>query len=317
MISKIIRPDETGLSQAANALKHGRLVAFPTETVYGLGGDATSSSAVASIFDAKQRPTFNPLIIHTADSMTAKTLGVFNEAASILARHFWPGPLSLVVPRSSDCPVCDLACAGGQTIALRVPAHEVAQKLLAKMDRPIAAPSANISGRMSPTLAAHASSSLEASDAVAFILDGGATDYGLESTIIGCFDDQVFLLRHGAVAQEDIEKLAGTLLLPDDDEKIKLSPGRLAAHYAPHARLRLNIKQLQSDEALLAFGRHHLRAKHMRNLSPSGDLREAAAHLFAMLHELDDCADKIAVMPIPMTGLGRAINDRLMRAAKI
>ncbi len=315
MMSKIIPPDAKSVKDAANALRQSALVAFPTETVYGLGGDATSPLAVAKIFEAKQRPAFNPLITHIIDLAAAEALGVFNDAARRLARRFWPGPLTLVVPRRVDCAVADLACAGGATIALRVPAHLVAQKLLAAAQMPIAAPSANLAGRLSPTRAEHISASLR--DRVAYILDGGAADYGLESLIIGCFDDGVYLLRNGAIAQEEAEAVLGApLAQAAGDKETKLSPGRLAAHYAPAAALRINASALRPDEALLAFGRHRLSAPVMRNLSPSGDLREAASNFFAMLHELDQCADKIAVMPVPMTGLGRAINDRLTRAAK-
>ena len=316
-MSKIIQPSRSGLKEAATALQQGHLVAFPTETVYGLGGDARAPMAVAAIFDVKQRPTFNPLITHIKDFEAAHALGAFNETASLLARHFWPGALTLVVPRRADCEVADLASAGNMTIALRVPSHRVAQDLLMAAQMPIAAPSANISGRLSPTRAEHVRAALGHHELVKLILDGGATDHGLESTIIGCFDDEVYLLREGAITREEIEKVLGKKLAPmKGSEKIKLSPGRLTSHYAPRASLRLNIAELQTDEALLAFGAHQMNPDQQRNLSDTGNLREAAANLFAMLHELDQCADKIAVMPIPMTGLGRAINDRLTRAAK-
>ena len=300
---------------AAEALKAGRLVAFPTETVYGLGADACSDTAVAAIFAAKGRPEFNPLIMHVGSLEEARRFGTFSPTALKLAEAFWPGPLTLVVARSPDCPVSLLATAGLDSIALRVPAHPIGRALLSAFGGPVAAPSANLSGRLSPTLADHVRDQL--GDKVAVIVEGGPTDVGLESTIVSCLTDPPSHLRAGGVAREEIEQALGAALAGGEMEDGKpISPGQLQHHYAPRAALRLNAESAEPGEAVLAFGPNvPAHDGLVLNLSPRGDLQEAAANLFAYLHELDASADRIAAMPVPDTGLGEAINDRLRRAA--
>jgi L-threonylcarbamoyladenylate synthase len=312
----IAKADAKAISRAAGLLREGRLVAFPTETVYGLGADATSDEAVAGVFEAKARPQFNPLIVHVANVAAARRLGRFDPAALALADAFWPGPLTLVVPRAKDCPVSLLASAGLDTLALRVPAHPVAHALLVATGRPVVAPSANPSGRLSPTTAAHVAEGLETR--VAMILDGGRCAIGIESTIVGVDGDTPVLLRAGAIERSAIEAVLGhKLAAPRDGGDRPSAPGQLASHYAPRAALRLDATAINAGEALLAFGTDvpdHRGA--MLNLSATGDLREAAANLFAHLRELDASgAATIAVMPVPHEGLGEAINDRLARAA--
>lgn len=307
---------EEDIDRAAAALKRGELVAFPTETVYGLGADATSDTAVAAIFAAKKRPRFNPLIVHVASLEAAMALGRFDGDALALARAFWPGPLSLVVPRNAGCAASLLVSAGLDTIALRVPAHPVAQALIAASGLPIAAPSANVSGRISPTTAAHVRESL--GDAVAVILDSGPTSVGLESTVVACLGGPPRLLRPGGVDRTHLETVLNRRLeSPEGDPERPASPGQLESHYAPAAGVRLEARTVAPGEALLAFGpKPPPHDGPMRNLSPSGDLNEAAANLFRFLHELDtERVGTIAVMPIPRDGLGEAINDRLRRAA--
>jgi len=297
------------IERAAAILRDGGLVAFPTETVYGLGADATNGKAVAAIFAAKQRPQFNPLIVHVRDRAEAEALVEFTPRARALAEAFWPGALTLVLPRKSDCSLSLLVSAGLDTVALRVPSHPVASALIAAAGKPIAAPSANVSGQISPTTAAHVAEEL--GDKVDFILDGGSTAIGVESTVIGFEGDTPVLLRPGGVARDAIERVTGPLANPSDTTI--QSPGQLESHYAPRAKLRLNARDTQPGEALLAFGPPGSGAA--LNLSPAGDLNEAAANLFAMLRTLDKTSNAIAVMPIPDEGLGEAINDRLLRAA--
>lgn len=312
--SNITDPTPAAIAKAARLLREGKLVAFPTETVYGLGADATNDEAVASIFAAKERPRFNPLIAHVATPALAEGLGEFDARAIALAKRFWPGALTLVVPRRADCGLAWLATAGLETVALRCPAHRVAQDLLAAFGGAIAAPSANKSGSVTATTAQHVAEGLGAS--VELILDGGRTPMGLESTIIGLTDKSATLLRPGAIAREEIEAISGPLATAHGDERALHSPGRLKRHYATARRLRLNATNVASDEALLAFGEHLSGARRVLNLSASADLKEAAANLFAMLRALDtEEVSAIAVMPIPAHGLGEAINDRLQRAA--
>lgn len=302
------------IARSAAILKSGGLVAFPTETVYGLGADATNGEAVARIFEAKGRPRFNPLISHVAAAEDARRLGVFDAAADKLAAAFWPGPLTLVLRRRADCPVSLLASAGLETIAVRVPGHPLARALLAAAERPVAAPSANRSGAISPTAAAHVLASL--GDRIDAILDGGAATVGIESTVIDLSGEGPVLLRPGGVPRAAIEALAGALAAPRPGAPLN-APGLLASHYAPGLPLRLEAKAAKPEEALLAFGAPVPRGAALTlNLSARGDLTEAAANLFAHLHALDrpDLA-AIAVMPIPNEGLGEAINDRLRRAA--
>jgi L-threonylcarbamoyladenylate synthase len=301
------------IEAAARALRAGQLVAFPTETVYGLGADAGSDAAVAAIYAAKGRPSHNPLIVHLPSAAEATRFGAFDDRAHKLAAAFWPGPLTLVLPRIAGAPLAERVTAGLPTVALRVPSHPVALALLKACGLPLAAPSANVSGRVSATTAQHVAEAL--GDKVAVILDGGPTEVGVESTIVGLAGPRPRLLRPGGVPREAIEALIGPLDAPEAG--VVAAPGMLASHYAPHCPVRLNVTDPSADEALLAFGPDVPQgAKVTLNLSPQGDLAEAAANLYAYLRRLDraDIA-AIAVMPIPAHGLGLAINDRLRRAA--
>jgi L-threonylcarbamoyladenylate synthase len=306
-------PDE--IVHAARLLQAGDLVAFPTETVYGLGGDATNDKAVAAIFAAKGRPRFNPLIVHMPGLREAETIAVVDERAREIARRFWPGPLTLVLKRRDDCRVSSLASAGLDTIAVRSPAHPVAQALLRQTGRPVAAPSANRSGRVSPTEAAHVAAEL--GEHVALILDGGRCAVGVESTVLDLADRTPVLLRPGGVTLEALTDALGPISTSTGDPDAPRSPGQLTSHYAPNLPLRMKAVTALPGEALLAFGPEEpLGFAAMLNLSPRGDPVEAAANLFAMLRRLDRPEfTGIAVMPIPDIGLGRAINDRLRRAA--
>ena len=306
---------DTAIEAAAALIRDRKLVAFPTETVYGLGADATEEIAVARVFAAKKRPGFNPLIIHVPDLDHAARLVAVNSRARLLAERFWPGALSLVLPRRADCPVALLAGAGLETLAVRAPDHAVAQTLLRACDRPIAAPSANRSGEVSPTTAAHVAAGL--GDDVDMILDGGACSLGLESTIVDLTRDPPEILRHGGVTDEALSAVLGSLAHGSADGTSPRSPGMMRSHYATRLALRTDAHDVRPGEALLSFGRHRVTgAAAERNLSPAGDLTEAAANLFAMLRDLDRPAyTGIAAMPVPDQGLGRAINDRLRRAA--
>ena len=307
------------IAAAAEWLRQGGLVAFPTETVYGLGADAGDDRAVAAIFAAKGRPSFNPLIVHVAGLADAEALGAFSDKARRLATAFWPGPLTLVVPRRKGCRVSLLASAGLDTLALRMPRHPVAQALLAACGLALAAPSANRSGEVSPTTAAHVAQSLGMT--AALILDGGASPVGIESTVLDLSVEPPVLLRPGFVTAPQIEAIIGPIrhadAAQDSGTAPRPAPGMLTRHYAPHTPLRLDATSAQADEALLAFGpQGPAGAAKTLNLSPRGDLIEAAANLFAMLRQLDgEGFAGIAVMPIPHDGLGFAINDRLKRAA--
>ncbi len=305
------------IARAAALIREGRLVAFPTETVYGLGADATNDHAVASIFAAKGRPRFNPLIVHFADPDDAFREVMADPRAATLASMFWPGPLSLVLKRRPGCRLSRLVSAGLDSVALRVPASTTARRLIAACERPLAAPSANRSGDISPTTAAHVVASLNG--APALVLDDGPCAVGLESTVIDLSGDNALLLRPGAITAEAIALRIGPLAtLADEAEGVpRTAPGRMARHYAPGHPLRLEARTVAPDEGLLAFGPRPLSgARITRNLSPGGDLVEAAANLFAMLHELDNAPVRaIAAMPVPDTGIGIAINDRLRRAA--
>ncbi|HTZ35139.1 MAG TPA: L-threonylcarbamoyladenylate synthase [Stellaceae bacterium] len=315
MNANIVPASRAAIDRAAALLRGGELVAFPTETVYGLGGDATSEDAVARIFAAKGRPRFNPLIVHVAGLDAAEAIAVFDGRSRALARQFWPGPLTLVLPRRDAGGVALLAAAGLDTVALRVPAHPVALALLRAVGRPLAAPSANRSGRVSPTEAAHVAAEL--GDAPALILDGGACPIGVESTVVDLSGPTPRLLRPGGATAEALEAVLGPLAAGGDDAAAPRSPGQLASHYAPRLALRLNAVEARPGEALLAFGAAVPAGfAAVLNLSERGDLAEAAANLFAMLRRLDDPRFAgIAAMAIPETGLGRAINDRLRRAA--
>jgi L-threonylcarbamoyladenylate synthase len=306
------------IAEAARLLLEGELVAFPTETVYGLGGDATNERAVAAIFEAKGRPQFNPLISHVLDAGEAARLVRWNDTADRLAARFWPGPLTLVLPRAKESPVALLATAGLDSVAVRAPAHAMAQALIRAVGRPLAAPSANRSGAVSPTRAEHVAESL--GGRVKMILDGGPCEVGLESTVLDLTTPVPTLLRPGGATREAIEAVIGPVALSDaipSGDSARKSPGQLASHYAPARPVRLGATSAAADEALLAFGSDvPPGARLTLNLSPGGDLAEAAANLFALLRALDrPDVIRIAVMSIPQTGLGLAINDRLRRAA--
>ena len=307
----ILPLDENSIAIAGQLIREGRLVAFPTETVYGLGGDATNGEAVAAIFEAKGRPHFNPLIVHLPDMEAARAIGEFGEVAEALAAQFWPGPLTLVVKRRAGSRLSDLVSAGLDTVALRVPAHPGAHALLVAAGRPIAAPSANRSGKVSPTTAQHVAEEL--GDALALILDGGRCKVGVESTVLDVSGDAPVLLRPGGVPLEELEQAFGGRVEIAQAGAAIASPGMLESHYAPGLPLRLEAEGARPGEALLGFGPA---PEATLNLSKAADLREAAANLFAMLRALDRPEfTGIAVMPIPEEGLGRAINDRLKRAA--
>ncbi len=322
LATRVVPADAASVAEAARVLATGGLVAFPTETVYGLGADATNGRAIARLYEAKGRPAFNPLIAHVLNRRAALALARFNADAERLAATFWPGPLTLVLPKAADCPVAELATAGLDTIAVRVPSHGVARDILNAFGRPVVAPSANRSGHVSPTKAEHVQADL--SGRIDLIIDGGATPVGVESTIVACLDKPV-LLRPGGVPRAAIERTLGRQLgdaeaKASGDDDAPLAPGMLASHYAPRARLRLNIRRVAPGEALLAFGpavaEGSERSKKILNLSARGDLIEAAANLFSHLRALDAAGGSaIAVMPIPADGLGEAINDRLARAA--
>jgi L-threonylcarbamoyladenylate synthase len=311
------------VAAAARSLAAGGLVAFPTETVYGLGADAQDGIAVARLYDAKGRPAFNPLIAHVADVHAARALARFDAVADRLAAAFWPGPLTMVLPKATDCPVAELATAGLDSIAVRVPDHTMAHAILLALGRPVVAPSANRSGHVSPTTAQHVLADLRGR--IDLIVDGGPTPVGVESTIVACLGEPA-LLRPGGVPRAAIERVLGRALAyahpaPDAGEAdVPMAPGQLASHYAPRSRLRLEATRVMPGETLLAFGSSLPadadRAARVLNLSPSGDVIEAAANLFSHLRALDAAgASAIAVMPVPHDGLGEAINDRLRRAA--
>lgn len=322
LTTEILPASEAGIKEAARCLAAGGLVAFPTETVYGLGADATNAAAIAGIYEAKGRPRFNPLISHVAGFEAAGRLARFDAAACALARAFWPGPLTLVLPKRPDCEVAELATAGLDTIAIRVPAHATAQAILTALGKPVVAPSANRSGHVSPTTAEHVRSDL--AGRIDLIIDGGPVEVGVESTIVGCFGSPM-LLRPGGVPREAIERVLDRPLTlapaeAESDSAQPLAPGMLTSHYAPRAKVRLDARSLRPGEALLAFGKAEIagsdEAVGLRNLSESGDLAEAASRLFGYLRILDATgAHTIAVTPVPPHGLGEAINDRLRRAA--
>jgi L-threonylcarbamoyladenylate synthase len=322
LTTPILAANEAAVAEAARSLRDGGLVAFPTETVYGLGADASNAATIARLYEAKGRPAFNPLIAHVGDLHAAQRIATFDAQAILLANAFWPGPLTLVLPKAPGCAVADLATAGLDTIAVRVPAHRIAREILRAFGGPVVAPSANLSGHVSPTTAAHVQSDL--AGRIDLIIDGGAVEVGVESTIVGCFEAPM-LLRPGGVPRGEIERVLGRTLLqppddPDGNSDQPLAPGMLASHYAPRTKVRLNAERLEAGEALLAFGPVAISgidaASVVMNLSARGDLTEAAANLFGYLRALDARgARAIAVMPVPHHGLGEAINDRLRRAA--
>ena len=315
-MTRLAEASPEAIAKAAECLRAGGLVAMPTETVYGLAADATSDKAVAALYAAKERPAINPLIAHVLDIEAAREQAVFSAEAETLAGAFWPGPLTLVLPVASSSRISLLARAGLDTVAVRSPSHEVARALIEAAGVPLAAPSANRSGRVSPTTAAHVVADLDGR--VDWIIDGGPCRYGLESTIVACLSSRPQLLRPGAITREAIEAAVGSPIGSGGvPQTAPNAPGQLASHYAPSAELRLDAASASSDEAVLDFGSSLKSAAGVRlDLSPSGDLIEAASHLFSYLRALDAAgAMRIAVAPIPAHGLGAAINDRLRRAA--
>ena len=316
-MARLLPPDAATMQQAAAALRRGELVAFPTETVYGLGADATSDRAVARIFEAKERPRFNPLIVHVSSMAMVLRLVQWNDLATRLGMAFWPGPLTLVLPRKPDCPASLLCSAGLDSLAIRYPSHPAAQALLTAVGRPLAAPSANRSGNLSPTRAEDVAESL--GSAVDIVIDDGPCKLGLESTVVDLTGPVPAVLRPGAITSEALAQRIGSLTAADGGtaDMPRRSPGQLESHYAPRKKLRTGATEVAPDEALLAFGSMPLPgARVVLNLSARGDLGEAAANLFAMLRDLDRTdARAIAVMPIPERALGEAINDRLRRAS--
>ncbi|WP_424981850.1 L-threonylcarbamoyladenylate synthase [Maritalea sp. S77] len=301
------------IEQAARILRAGHVVAMPTETVYGLAGDAACDEAVLEIFETKARPRFNPLIVHCADVDMVKNLATFPDLAQKLAKQFWPGPLTMVLPKRADAPISDLVTAGLNTIAIRMPKHELARELIKTAGFPVAAPSANPSGKLSPTTAQHV---LEGFGGQVPVVDGGAAKEGVESTIVAVGDDQLVLLRPGTISRAQLTAATKVPVLDPQDKTIK-APGMLLSHYAPNAAVRLNAVKCEEGEAALNFGGSKLTsAMATLDLSPAGDLAEAARNLFSFLRKLDQPGvGTIAVAPIPEDGLGEAINDRLRRAA--
>jgi L-threonylcarbamoyladenylate synthase len=322
LVTRVSKADGAAIADAVRCLGAGGLAAFPTETVYGLGADASNGQAVARLYEAKGRPAFNPLIATVVDLAAARALAGFSADAALLAEAFWPGPLTLVLPKAAACPVVDLATAGLDSIAVRVPSHIVARAIVGGFGKPVVAPSANRSGHVSPTTAAHVLADL--GGRIDLIVDGGATPVGVESTIIACLDEPA-MLRPGGLPREAIERALNRPLaqLPAETamaDDAPLAPGMLASHYAPRTPLRLDASAVAVGECLLAFGPNFIpgseRAMRVLNLSQRGDLIEAATNLFSHLRALDgEGANMIAVMPVPHEGLGEAINDRLLRAA--
>ena len=311
MTAPVLKPDDAALARAVETLRGGGLVAMPTETVYGLACDASNGEAIARLYAAKGRPSFNPLIAHVAAGAMSAREGVWDERATGLVESFWPGPLTVVLPFARETgTVSDLARAGLETIALRQPGHAVARDLIAAFGGPLVAPSANPSGRMSPTTAEHVAADM--GDRVDLILDGGPCEVGLESTIVSFVGPRATLLRPGGLDPKRIEDVLGEALAASTDSAdAPSSPGQLLRHYSPRAALRLEAEAPREGEAFLGFGEGECSL----NLSVSGSLTEAAANLFTMLRELDERATAICVAPIPREGLGLAINDRLKRAA--
>ena len=310
MDPRILSSSEDDLRWAAETLRHGGLIGLPTETVYGLAADAANPEAAARLYAAKGRPHFNPLIAHVSSLDMAQREGVFGAEALILAEQFWPGPLTLVVSLAPNGTICDLARAGLDSVALRMPNHKLARAVIDAFGGPLVAPSANPSGKISPTSLAHVIADM--GDKLDAVFDGGPCTAGLESTIIDARGDRPALLRPGSLDPAEIEQLWPGLIRPALNPAAPQSPGQLLRHYAPNARLRLNAERPEAGEAYLGFGP----GEATLNLSAAGDLKEAAANLFAMLRALDDAHDRIAVAPLPTDGLGEAINDRLTRAAK-
>ena len=311
MKTKLLSSARAGIKTAAKQLRAGKLVAFPTETVYGLGANAYMNNAVAHIFEAKNRPSFNPLIVHFGSVEDVKSQVFWNERSEMLARAFWPGALTIVLNKNQNCQLSQLISAGLNTIAVRVPDHNVAQNLIKEAACPIAAPSANLSGKTSPTNAEHVHASLNGK--IPYIVNGGNCKIGVESTVVDLSGKTPVILRPGGVTREQLNKTIGPVSVFDEDAEI-LSPGMLKRHYAPNTHIRINATDFLSNENVIGFGPNAPISA--LNLSPTEDLIEAAANLFGIMHKLDKPgANPIAVMPIPEIGLGVAINARLRRAA--
>jgi L-threonylcarbamoyladenylate synthase len=315
MDKRIYKPSKQTYTRATKLLNEGQLVSFPTETVYGLGADATNSEAVEKIYSIKGRPNFNPLIIHLSAADQAEKYVKLNRLAKKLAQAFWPGPFTMVLPILEKNKISPLITAGLDTVAVRVPENEIAHKLLTEFDRPIAAPSANKSGKVSPTTAAHVADEFDSD--LKMIIDGGSCKKGIESTIVQVMDNNLILLRPGSITIEEIKSVTQCAVRVMDENNVNpSSPGQLTSHYAPKTKVRLDVDVPNKDECLLAFGAVTINSSFTMNLSPNGDLEEAAANLFSMLRTLDKMNfTSIAVSPIPLSGIGLAINDRLKRAA--
>ena len=315
----VINTQRISLDAAAAALRSGQLVVFPTETVYGLGALAGDDRAVARLYDAKQRPQVNPLISHFATAKAACAAGISSPIADSLAAAFWPGPLTLILARHSQSPTCLLATAGMDNLAVRVPSHPLARHLIEAVGGPLVAPSANMSGKLSPTCATHISAELAAK--CAFILDGGRCSEGLESTVIDCREERAVIVRPGPITPALIRAKTGLEIgfseAPAAIDSAFISPGLMTSHYAPDATVRLNATAPRNDELFIGFGAPPDGVTPDLSLSPTGDLTEACALLFSLLHDADSRARHIAIAPIPMADLGIAINDRLMRAAAV
>ena len=311
---KIIKNSLGGIKKAAEILTCGGIVAFPTETVYGLGADATNKEAVLKIYKNKNRPKSNPLIVHVATIDQAKTIGVFNDKIEKIIKDFWPGPLTVVLRRKDNSKICEELCAGTDTIAIRIPNNKTILSLIKKLGKPIAAPSANKFGMLSPTSALHVEKQFKNNDDIPLILDGGKTKIGVESTVIGEENNNIIIYRHGGITKEILEKKINEEILEKVNakvsEKSNLSPGMLKKHYSPTVPLRINITNPEKDEVLIGFGKSFEEP----NLSKSGDLEEAASNLFYLLEKYEAKGSKIAIAPIPNIGIGVAINDRLNRA---
>mgnify|MGYP002278400906 CR=1 FL=1 len=309
MNKRLKYPTPVSVSEAVKQLNNGAVVAMPTETVYGLAGLASNDYAVLSIYETKGRPRFNPLIVHCADINMAEEIAEFPALAHKLATAFWPGPLTMVLPKRSDAQLSDLVTAGLETVAIRLPAHPIAREMIGNLGKPVAAPSANPSGKLSPTSANHV---IEGFGGEVPVVDGGDCDNGIESTIVAVGSDALTLLRPGSISAEELASVTGAPVGASSSAEI-VAPGMLKSHYAPNAAVRLNAETANEGEVLLGFGEIGANAK---NLSPTADLREAAKNLFSFLRALDQTGAKtIAVAPIPNEGIGIAINDRLARAA--
>jgi len=315
-MTKIKKINNKTINEAVELLQEGKLIGFPTETVYGLGADATNQKAILKIYKNKKRPKSNPLIVHTETIEQASSIGVFNSKIEKIAKDIWPGPLTVIVKKRENSNICKELCAGNDTIAIRVSSNKTILAIIKKLGNPIAAPSANKSGMLSPTSAAHVEKQFKNNIDIPLILDGGKTKIGVESTVIGIKNNNIIIYRHGGITKERLEKKVNEKIVDlkhaDFSEKSNISPGMLKKHYSPTVPLRINITNPRSDEILIGFGKKYKEP----NLSKSGDLDEAAANLFYFLEKYEAKGNKIAIAPIPNIGIGVAINDRLNRAVQ-